>query len=103
MQFVATYMTNSEDGYTEDHFPMKPCTDEEFAKFWEFESAQEDKIRNLKEHDLLYCFDSSKYHDHKLYNTWLSDTNYGGMEVSVIACASQYVAFDGTIHGGGDE
>ena len=55
----------------------------------------------MKEKNLWYCFDWKSV-DWNLYGAWRSDAEYVSLEISLLACGTRYIAYDGTEHGGAD-
>ena len=40
--------------------------------------------------------------DIDLYGDWKSDTEYSVLEIMLLPCATRFTAYDGTVHGGGE-
>ena len=71
------------------------------ARFHPTEERSVTKVQNLFEKQFLYCIDEQLY-DIDLYGDWISDTLYAALDIILIPCATCYTAYDGTVHGAGD-
>ena len=80
---------------------MSPCTADDMARFYPSEERSLAKIQNLFEKQALYCIEEQLY-DIDLYGNWVSDSYYSALDIMLIPCATRYTAYDGTVHGGGD-
>ena len=56
----------------------------------------------MKAASLLYCYDWGE-DGFDLYGSWTTGSTYQTLEFGIYPCASQIIAIDGTVHGGGDE
>ena len=50
----------------------------------------------------MYCYDWGE-DGFDLYGSWNTGSTYQTLEFGIYPCASQIIAIDGTVHGGGDE
>ena len=96
VKWVASYQISTDDSYEAIHYPMYPCTDEQYAKFYPPEERAASRVRNFQETQELFCMDD-KAREHMLYGGWRSGSNYRALDVQIIPCASRYVAYDGTV------
>ena len=74
---------------------MHRCSDDEFAKFYPFEAASANKAKGFQEKKLLWCMDPA--HLISLKGSWRTDDNFGAIEPSVFACASEVQLYDGSV------
>ena len=86
----------------EIYYPMHPCTEKEFSRFNPASNRSSKKMDNYQEDGYLMCLDW-RAANFELYGTWRVDTDYAAVDVVIMPCGSRYVAYDGTIHGGGDD
>ena len=57
VQLVATLTKSTPDSYEELYVPMKPCTDTQFAKFYQVERSSEAQVQRLKAAKQFHCYD----------------------------------------------
>ena len=55
----------------------------------------------FKEGGHWFCFDW-RTTEFDIIGTWRTDLVYSALEMRMLPCATQFIAFDGSIHGGDD-
>ena len=78
---------------------MHRCSNADFEKFNSIENIAAAKVKKFKEGDHWFCYDDSAL-DFEIKGTWRTDEVYNALDIRLLPCASQYTAFDGSIHGG---
>ena len=76
---------------------MRPCTGEDFEKFYPIEKRSASLFASYKAHGGLYCIDWQKI-SFELYGTWHFDSHYSAVDILVAPCGMTYTKEDGTYH-----
>ena len=99
IQYVAVYVEHIGESTKMENYPMPKCTEEDLARFYSMQGEAEAAFQTFK--DSLFCL-HPKVYEKQLYGQWESQ-RFSSLLINIISCDQQYEAFDGTIHGGGDE
>ena len=102
IQWLTTVVTATKDSYTEVNYPMHRCTDADFDNFYPIAPETFEKVTKFKDDGRWFCFDIKAFEDITMHGRWVDDDDYQSFDFRMIPCASQYTAFDGTVHGGSE-
>ena len=76
---------------------MKPCTKEDFEKFYTVEKRSASLFASYQANGGLFCIDWQKV-NLELYGTWQFDSHYSAVDILVAPCGMEYTKEDGTIY-----
>ena len=74
---------------------MHPCTDEEFARFYEPEVKSRKKVKRIQEQSGFYCVNWEEI-DFELQGYWQSGQEYVGLDIVAAPCGHSYQIYNGT-------
>ena len=102
VQWTVVASRKEDDGHPHYFYPVRVCTDEDFAKFYEIEARSQNKVQKLRDQKAFYCLDYS-LKDFDLYGNWRTDDYYTHIEPAIFPCATRLEFHDRTTSGGHDE
>ena len=83
------------------YYPVHPCTDKEFARFYPVEKNAAIKVEKFQAAGHWMCADFLEFGE-DLYGNWRSHDSYTAFEPSIYPCATRVEYFDGSVSGGHD-
>ena len=104
IQWVGSYNVQTNGVYEEIYFPLHPCTESDYNKFYPPSDTAAGLVNKKREDNLFYCTpDLSAAGIEDLYGIWSRDSSYAAIEFHVWPCATKWTSIDGVEYGGHDD
>mmetsp|Transcript_27802 Transcript_27802/g.34542 ORF Transcript_27802/g.34542 Transcript_27802/m.34542 type:complete len:192 (-) Transcript_27802:347-922(-) len=87
VHWVATVYTVTDNVSKSEYYPMHPCTDEDYSRFFPADERTAKKVESYRLIGGLKCLDAAVIDDFDLYGTWESDSSYRAIDLVAAPCA----------------
>ena len=103
LRLYAVRVTLQDGIWAEKYYPMQPCSDAEFSKFYDYENKlTKMMVEEFREANQLFCVDLKSISP-DFYGSYIHDKNAAHLSVMLLPCASRVEIYDGSFRGAEEE